>query len=156
MPRGNKSGALLNYTTGVDAAKTVGEIATLLQKSGAIAILTEFDDDGEIRWISFRVKTAMGVVSYLLPCKTEPVLRILKQEYHQGKIGPRYVNEQQAKRVGWRIVKSWLEAQLAMVKTEMVGLDQIMLPFAQTKDGSTVYEKMIKSGFDALMLTEGD
>ena len=47
---------------------------------------------------------------------------------------------EQAQRVAWRIVKDWLEAQLAIIETEMVTLDQVMLPYMQGDNGQTVYE----------------
>jgi len=55
-------------------------------------------------------------------------------------VAPRYKTVEQAERVAWRIMKDWLEAQLAIIATEMVTLDQVFLPYMQGDDGRTVYE----------------
>jgi hypothetical protein len=52
----------------------------------------------------------------------------------------RYSTPEHAERVAWRIVKDWLEAQLAIIKTEMVTLDQVMLPYMRGDNGATIYE----------------
>ena len=44
-----------------------------------------------------------------------------------------------AERVAWRIVKDWLEAQLAMIEADLVGLDEVLLPFLMS-GGRSLYE----------------
>jgi hypothetical protein len=47
---------LLNYTTAINAFKTTMEIATLLSKAGANAILRVYDkEEGYVRSISLRI-----------------------------------------------------------------------------------------------------
>jgi len=46
----------------------------------------------------------------------------------------------QAERVAWRIVKDWVEAQLAILESEMVHLDEIFLPYMVNNNGQTVFE----------------
>ncbi len=58
-----------------------------------------------------------------------------------------------AARVGWRILKDWVRAQMAILETEMVEIEQIFLPYMEAKDGRTLYETMIDKGF---YLTEGN
>lgn len=55
-------------------------------------------------------------------------------------------------RVAWRNIRDWVLAQLALYETQMVELPQIFLPFAQGKNGKTVYES-IQSG--TFLLGEG-
>ena len=50
------------------------------------------------------------------------------------------VNEDQARRVAWRIVRDWVEAQMAIVELEMAKVDQVFLPYARTPNGQTLYE----------------
>ena len=51
---------LLNYTTEVPAAKSVGEIVKMLQEGGAQAIMMENNAAREVDAISFRLETAFG------------------------------------------------------------------------------------------------
>jgi hypothetical protein len=58
--------------------------------------------------------------------------------------------------VAWRIVKDWLEVQLAMVQAGLVKFEQVFLPYAQDpKTGQTVYEQLKEKQFSSLALTEG-
>lgn len=45
-----------------------------------------------------------------------------------------------AERVAWRILRDWVMAQMAILETEMVAIDQIMLPYMVDDQGHTVYE----------------
>ena len=53
----------------------------------------------------------------------------------------------QALRVSWRIVKDWVEAQMAIVDTKMVTLDQVFLPYVIMPDGRTLYERVRDARF---------
>ena len=58
----------------------------------------------------------------------------------------------QAERVAWRILKDWVEAQMALLDIEMVRFEEIFLPYIETKDGRTVYERLEEKQF----LLEGE
>lgn len=137
--------ALLNYTTSIEAAKTVSEIQRILAKHGAKSILTDYDDEGQIEGLSFRVTTPQGEAGIKLPINPGAVLEVLRRQSSEGKVPGRYVNKPQAVRVAWRIIKDWTEAQMAILETEMVKIDQIFLPYIITKEGRTLYEVAISS-----------
>ena len=61
-------------------------------------------------------------------------------------------NKEQALRVSWRIIKEWVEAQMAIIEAGQAELSEVFLPYAVTKDGDTVYQKL-KSGNDFLLLS---
>lgn len=46
----------------------------------------------------------------------------------------------QAERVAWRIVKDWVEAQMAILESEMVQMDEIFLPYMTDNAGHTLYQ----------------
>ncbi len=144
--------ALLNYTTQIATEKTVTEIQGILARAGAMAIMTEFSDEGILCAVSFRIGTPHGPVSYSLPCDITAVFRILERQSRDGKVPKRLVTDGQAARVGWRIIKDWIEAQLALVQTQMVTLDQVFLPYARTKSGETVYQRYLGTGMAGLMI----
>lgn len=144
--------ALLNYTTSIAAEKTVSEIQGLLARAGAMAIMTEFDSAGVLTGISFRIATPFGPTAYSLPCDIPSVLNILAKQSRDKKVPRRLVTKEQAARVGWRIIKDWVEAQLALIQTQMVTLDQVFLPYARTNTGDTVYQRYVMSGMAGLAL----
>lgn len=112
------------------------QVQEMLATSGARAVLAEYDDDGEVTGLSFRIQTPFGLNTYSLPVHAEKVYAVLLQQ----SVPRRFQTPEQAARIGWRILKDWLAAQFAILQTEMVSLDQIMLPFQQGADGRTVYD----------------
>jgi hypothetical protein len=130
---------LLNYTTTVAVGRTIGQIQGLLVEAGARQVMTEYDEVGRATGIAFAVQTAHGPRTFVLPVNSGRVEAVLKRD----KVPARYSTPEHAERVAWRIVKDWVEAQLAIIRTEMVTLDQVMLPYMRGDDGRTVYELYI-------------
>lgn len=130
--------ALLNYTTTIDAHKSIMEIQSLLAKAGASAIMSEYDDTGNIVALSFRLKLNDQFISFTLPTDWRPVQAVLiEQRRRNSRIK---TDENQARRVAWRITKDWVEAQLAIIETRMVTTAQVFLPYAVTSNGETMYQ----------------
>jgi hypothetical protein len=132
--------ALLNYTTKIEAVKTVNEIQSILAKHGARSILTEYDNDGLLKALSFIVVTPRGDAEIRLPTDPDAVLRVITKQNRLGKVPRTFVNKPQAVRVAWRIIKDWTEAQMAILETEMVKMEQIFLPYVVTNNGQTLFE----------------
>ena len=143
---------LLNYTTTVEAAKTVFQIQAILQTHGARSVLINYDAQGQIEALSFLVKTPQGEIPIKLPVNPDAVLALLERAWRAGRIRKR-IDRSQAIRIAWRIVKDWVEAQMAILETEMVRMEQIFLPYVQTPDGRTVYERL--EGAKFLQLNQG-
>lgn len=137
---------LLNYTTSIEAARTIMEIQAILTKHGARAILTEYDEDGGVKALSFKVLTPHGELGFKLPVDPEAILRVLGRQGIRGKS----YGHPQAVRIAWRIVKDWIAAQMALLETEMVKLEQIFLPYAVTRTGKTLYVELEERHFKML------
>jgi hypothetical protein len=128
--------ALLNYTTKIAAGKTAMEIVSLLAKTGARQVLTDYDDHGQIAAISFAYADSQGeLLKYRLPVDVGAVEKVMRSQ----NIPRPLKTTEQAERVAWRILKDWVEAQLAILETGMVVFDQVMLPYMMIA-GGTVYE----------------
>lgn len=139
--------AILNYTTSVPAEKSCQEIQKKLAIARAAAIMQEFDDSGIITHISFRMATPHGVMTFRLPCNVDKVWSVLQKTKGVEK---RYRTKEHAARVAWRIIKDWVEAQLAIIETEMVTLTQVFLPYAQNTQGETVYDALERKNFTGI------
>ena len=139
--------ALLNYTTQIEAAKTVSEIQRILVAHGARSILILYGDDNLIEALAFKVNTPNGEIPIQLPIQPDAVLKVLERQHRLGKIPKRFVNRPQAVRIAWRIVKDWVEAQMAILETEMVKMEQIFLPYIITPSGKTLYEGLVERKF---------
>lgn len=125
-----------DYTTKIDAAKTAGEVQTILAKAGAVGVAMQFEN-GQPAAIAFTTMTPFGLREFTLPTNWQAVQRVLRKQ----RVQPAFQTDEHAKRVAWRIVKDWVEAQLAIIQTEMVTLDQVMLPYLRTDNGSTMFEE---------------
>lgn len=124
---------LLNYTTKVDVFATLGAIQGQLVKHGAKKIMQNYDDDGHITALSFMVDTPAGPRGIRLPANVEAVHAVLARQKVK-------CDRAQAERVAWRIIKDWVEAQMAILESEMVQMDEIFLPYMLNGSGTTVFE----------------
>lgn len=124
---------LLNYTTKVDVYTTLGAIQGQLVKHGAKKIMQDYDDQGRITALSFLVDTPGGPRGIRLPANVDAVHKVLTRQKVKCDSG-------QAERVAWRIVKDWVEAQMAILESEMVQMDEIFLPYMVNNAGQTVFQ----------------
>jgi hypothetical protein len=120
---------------------------------GAQAVLTEYDPDGAyVSSLSFKIAVNGQPMSFRLPCDWRPVLAILTKGKRQP---PKYderryaawetQHREQAVRTAWRIVKDWVEAQMALVETQMISTQDVFLPYAVIGDGRTLAERVRES-----------
>lgn len=124
---------LLNYTTKVEVFTTLGVIQGQLVKHGARKIMQDYDDKGHISALSFLIDTPNGPRGIKLPANAKAVHTVLKKQ----KVNCDY---EQAERVAWRIVKDWIEAQMAILESEMVQMEEIFLPYMINNAGQTFFE----------------
>lgn len=121
-----------DYTTKVDIFTTIGQIQRCLVKHGAKRILQEYEGERTTA-LCFMIDTPIGIQAVRLPANVESVQIVLTKQ----KVKCDYA---QTERVAWRIVKDWIDAQMAILESQMVTIDQIFLPYMMNHDGQTVYE----------------
>lgn len=131
---------LLNYTTKIDIFTTLGQIQGMLVKHGAKKILQEYDSTGHVEAVSFVIDTPIGMQAIRLPAKVDAVQKVLLKQKVKAE-------RDQAERAAWRIIKDWVEAQMAILESEMVTLDEIFLPYMVNQAGETVYKLFIDKQF---------
>jgi hypothetical protein len=127
--------SLKNYTTEVDAGKTVGEIQAILAKHGITSIQIEYDE-GVARGIKFAAFLLGQPQWFHLDCNADAVLGTLQSQ----KVPPKYQTRDQAFRVGWRIMKDLVDAQLAAVSIKQVELAQAFFGFAVDGRGENAFQ----------------
>ena len=123
---------ILNYTTKVDVYVTIGEIQRQLVKHGARKIVQDYDDAGRITSISFLIDTPSGPRGIRLPANVDTVVRVLTKQKVKA-------DREQAERIAWRIVKDWVEAQMAILEAEMVSMDEEFLPYMLDGSGERTF-----------------
>lgn len=130
---------ILNYTTKIDAYKTISEIQRILSDKGANKITIDNDSKGLPIALTFCIYMNDYQTAFCLPCNFSGVLKAMRKS---NKVANSFCNEEQALRVGWRIIKDWVEAQMAIVESELADLAEVFLPYAVTKSGETLYQQI--------------
>lgn len=124
---------LLNYTTKINVHVTLGEITAQLVTHGARKIMQDYEADGRISALTFCIDTPSGVRAIRLPANVDAVHRVLSEQKVK-------CDKAQAERVAWRIVKDWVEAQMAILESQMVQMDEIFLPYMINGTGKTLFQ----------------
>lgn len=141
-----------NFSTSISVEKTISEIELMLSKYGATKIMKEYTPEGQVHTLIFDIITDFGEMPVKLPVHTEKILEVFKLQVSNKKLPRKYWGGEwtveQANRVGWRIIKDWLDAQLTLIGIQMVKIHEIFLPYAyDSKSGQTLFEKMEEKGF---------
>jgi hypothetical protein len=139
---------IANYTTAVTARQSIGEIQGMLVAHGAKHILIDYDGEEPVG-LAFIVPTAYGDTPFRLPANIDRVQGVLSRQRVRSR-----VPKDMASRVAWRILKDWVRAQMAILETEMVTIDQVFLPYMQVgESGKILYDVMLDHH---LQLPEGE
>lgn len=134
--------ALKNYCTG-RFTDSVGKIQQMLVDFGASGIGFEYDGQGMIISIRFKISVGEGNERMInLPLRTYKVAKILEEQGYLKRNDDAYPY-----RVALANVRDWLDAQLTLVTTEMVELTEIFLPYIVDKSGMTLYEVVKKNNY---------
>ncbi len=136
-------------STEVEAGKTIGEITSYLVRMGANQISTRYDDQTREPIALYFTLTVRGnTIPFTLPARVEPVYKII----HQGRNwSSEDADKKQAKRVAWRHIYRWIQAQLALIETGQVEAEEVLMAFAQVGPNETLYQRAVAAGFQKLL-----
>src|SRR4030042_52488 len=153
MKRRNKKMAdrIFMETTKISVNKTVGQIQGLLAMVGAVSVLIDYNS-GQPSAISFKIQLNDRFLPFRLPCRSDAIYKVLKDRRKRPRYGQQSEEiEEQAKRIAWRQILRWTEAQIALIETEMVKTEEVFLPYIQLdSSGRTLFEKIQENNFKQL------
>lgn len=124
--------AIKNYTSTVDVYTSLGEIQGALAGHGARQIMVEYDEKGRPTGVAFAIDTPAGRRGFLLPANIDGVLFVFRQQKVKG-------DREQAERTGWRNIRDWVLAQMAIIEAGMVSIEEVFLPYLTDGRGNTLY-----------------
>jgi hypothetical protein len=140
---------ILNYTTKIDVRRTAAEISEVLAEAGVNSVNIEYRDRIPAA-LTFQIEVRGSFINFRLPSKWEGVYKLLNED---PKVPRACKTPDQARRVAWRIIKVWTEAQLAIIEAGAAELAEVFLPYAvHPETGRTMFEEF-QSG---LLLGPGD
>lgn len=138
----------VKYTTTVSAEKTAAEIQSALAKFGAQRIALDYQN-GRPSGLSFALQLEdWGLRLYDLPVDIDAMHGLLKRTAPRGKMQSR----EQAERVAWRVLLVWVQAQLALISSQMVQLEDVMLPYMQIDSAGTTLRDAFRDSAGRLEL----
>lgn len=141
-----KSKKLFMETTVISAEKTADEITSLLVQSGARRLMTEYDENQQISGLRFEIEVQGKPWVCLLPARELPVFKIVnaRRDSWNRNVAENLERDRGiARRVAWRQLLRWVQAQLAMIETGMVDAGEVFLAYVQGSDGQTMYQRII-------------
>lgn len=124
--------AIKNYTSTVDVYTSLGEIQGALAGHGARQIMVEYDEKGRPTGVTFAIDTPAGRRGFMLPANIDGVLFVFKQQKLKG-------DRAQAEKTGWRNIRDWVLAQMAIIEAGMASIDEVFLPYLTDGRGNTLY-----------------
>jgi hypothetical protein len=132
---------ILNYTTTISVSKTAGEIQEILAKAGANRVMIEFGSDRTPDAIYFEIDVNNRTAQFRLPSRWHGVAQSLQD----SKVERKFKTEEQARRVAWRIIKDWCEAQLAIIEAGAAELAEVFFPYLiNPASNETIYHDFIR------------
>lgn len=136
-----------NYTTEVPTHQTLAEIQKLLAENGATGIALDYDGQGNLVALFFRIAFQGKQLAFRLPVNPDAVYDTLfaGMQYEKRLKAER---QERALRIAWRVCKLWLEAQLTHVNLSQAKLQEVFLPYLVVEPPhKTLYEHMEETQF---------
>ena len=131
-------------STGISAEKTASEISIILSRSNLVKYIQFEYNEGSITGISFIIMAGAKRLPFKLSARWGPVLDAMDNDRRT----PRHLcNPDQARRVAWRQLLRWVQAQMALIEIGMVDIKEIFMSYLKVTDGQTLYESLEKKSF---------
>lgn len=115
--------------------------------------------DGKVESLNFSCLIGEKEFFFRLPAMVENVTQIMFGSRRRGRTshGPFLeitdVQKDQAYKTAWANIRDWIDAQMAMIDTQQVKMEEVMLPFLIVKGNKTLFQQMEESQF---LLGNGD
>jgi hypothetical protein len=136
-----------NYSTDVPTHKTIAEIQKMLGENGATGVAFDYDGDGGIKAVYFRIKVKDRELPFRLPTKEDEVYNTLFANMIGQTDRLVKIRRERAKMIAWRVCKLWLEAQLTHVNLGQAKMEEVFLAYLVVDNNQTLFEKLEKNQF---------
>lgn len=131
----------LNYTTQVTADKTAHECLAVLGKYGARRAGLAYGADKVPMGITFVLVTRWGERGYEIGLNFEGTRESLERSWKDRRIERKYTGYAHAQKVAWRVMKMWLESNLALVEAGLAEAERVLLPYVLLAPGHTMFDE---------------
>lgn len=133
----------------MDYWKTLSEIHMALSRGGATHVSVRNEGSAPVG-ISFSIEIDHFPLNFVLPCQVTGIKDILKGSKEGRRLKGANDFDDKVLRVGWRIIKDWVDAQIAFIDAQkaedrMRALATVFLPYATNVHGETLADRLLKT-----------
>ncbi|MEO6541673.1 MAG: hypothetical protein ABIN74_11795 [Ferruginibacter sp.] len=142
-----------NYTSTIDAPKSMARIEELLVEIGASNINKRYEDKfcGGITFLLYDKKLEK-TLAFQLKAQVQEAFTILYKEVKRPRPDTKDLILKQANRTAWKILSDWTEIQCSMVLLNQATPLQMFLPFMyDMQKDETLYDKVMSGKLDLLL-----
>jgi len=133
-----------NYTSSVDASRSMAKIEELLVEIGATNINKQYADKvcTGITFLVLDLKLQQ-TVPYHFKAQVEECFQVLWKDVKRPRQDTRTILQQQANKTAWKILCDWTEIQCSMILLGQAKPLQLFLPFMYDMEtNETLFEKV--------------
>src|SRR5690242_11695463 len=121
-----------NYRSEMPVHLIFDSLTKQLASHGARQISFDYGDDGNAVGLTFSIQTPRGLRYIKMPARIDKVRRVMEQQKAEG-----WRNPDQVYRTAWKNIHDWVAAQMALLESEMVKLEEVFLPYMTDASGRT-------------------
>ena len=141
-----------NYTSTIDASRSMAKIEELLVEIGATNINKQYAEKVCIG-ITFLLfdQQLQKTLPFHLKAQVQECFTILWQEVKRPRSDTRTILQQQANKTAWKILSDWTEIQCSMILLGQAKPLQMFLPFMyDMKTSETLFDKVANGKLNLL------
>lgn len=133
---------LKNSYSGASNASIFEAITKSLATHSARRIMFDYDSDGQAVALQFAIEIGRDTLLFRLPARIENVAKLVQRSYRSrgsGIAGKKL--KDQAYKTAWANIRDWVTAQMALIDSEMVQVEEVFLPYLVVEEGKTLFEQ---------------
>lgn len=127
-----------NYSSTVKPSDSLGKIQALLAEHGASQISMDYENLKPVA-LTFRMFVGEVLVPFRLTVDVKGILQAMKKDKRVPKSS---CNEEQAERTAWKNKYEWIHLQLAEIEAGQARIEQLLLGYAVTPQGETLFDAL--------------
>lgn len=124
--------SIKNYSSKVSPYESLSEIQKALATHGASKIMVDYEHGKPVA-LTFALTTSQGLQAFRLPAAVQGTIAVFKRQKLKE-------DPAQAEITAWRNVRDWVLAQMALIESCDVPIDQVFFPYLTNDMGNTLYE----------------
>lgn len=142
-----------NYTSGIEADRTIARIESRLAAAGASGIMKLYDTKGKVSALVFKIDLGGRSWNVRVPANVQACYEAMWKQHclvhSQARDETKARIYEQAHRTAWKLVQDWVDVQISMIVMKQAEFLEVFLPYVW--DGHQTYFEAIKgAGFKQL------